>query len=353
MSKTVFQDMVAPDPGMVDRALGALWGGALGDALGMPTQTLSRDQIIAAYGEIEGFIAPFDDHPVSHGLPAGAITDDTEQSLLLARLLITSKGEFDEHKWVDALIAWERDVAARGLRDLLGPSTKRALEEILQGVPVEKAGRYGNTNGAAMRIAPVGIATPPEPLSGLIDKVEATCRVTHNTGLAIGAASAVAAAISAGLDGASWRDATVLARAAAKSGQKRGHGNDDIRIEERIDLACRIVNEASPDDALVRLTEEIGTDVAAWQSVPAAFGLLHIAHGDVWQAGLIGARMGGDTDTIAAIAAGMAGACCGFQALPQEHVEFVGAVNHLDLQPIAQGLLSLRGQALALPEAVQ
>ena len=150
----------------IDRAMGALIGGALGDALGMPTQLLSPARIGALYGHVEDFVAPSADHPVSKGLPAGAITDDTEQALLLGRILVESGDSFDHARWVNALLDWERDVKARGSYDLLGPSTKRAIDAINDGVPPEDAGRGGDTNGAAMRIAPVGIMMPPEPIPG-------------------------------------------------------------------------------------------------------------------------------------------------------------------------------------------
>lgn len=342
---------MSSDP-RIDRALGALWGGALGDALGMPTQTLSRADIAAAYGPIDGFVAPFAEHPVSHGLDAGAITDDTEQSLLLAAQLVADNGVFDEHRWVDALLGWERDVAARGLRDLLGPSTKRALEDIQNGVPTGEAGRAGDTNGAAMRIAPIGIATPLRPLDGFIDRVDETCRVTHNTGVAIAAASAVAAAISAGIAGADWQDAVAAALGAARAGQARGHDTGAPAIAERIERACRLSNDTESELALDRIVSEIGTDVVSWQSVPAAFGLLRIARGDAWQAGLIGARMGGDTDTIAAIACAMAGACSGMRALPQDQIGFLARVNGLELSALAASLLALRDKAEIVAEAV-
>ncbi len=47
----------------------------------------------------------------------------------------------------------------RGSRDLLGPSTKRALERLAAGEPGAETGRDGTTNGAAMRVTPVGIAS--------------------------------------------------------------------------------------------------------------------------------------------------------------------------------------------------
>jgi len=334
-----------------DRALGALLGGALGDALGMPTQTLSRAEIQATYGVIEDFVAPHAEHPVSHGLPAGAITDDTEQSVLLARRLIAGGGTFDERAWVADLLAWERDVAARGLRDLLGPSTKRALADILAGIPAERAGRFGDTNGAAMRIAPVAIATPMRPLAHLVDRVEETCRVTHNTGLAIAAAAAVAAAISAGIDGAAWREAIDFAGDAARLGQTRGYDPHGPDIAGRIALACGLAADHQPAVALERIAAEIGTGVAAQESVPAAFGILILAEGDAWQAGLIGAAIGDDTDTIAAIAGAIAGACSGAAALPADKVETVCRVNRLDLGPTVDGLLALRDRAGTAAEA--
>ncbi|MBC7478095.1 MAG: ADP-ribosylglycohydrolase family protein, partial [Pseudorhodobacter sp.] len=136
-----------------DRAKGALVGVALGDALGMPSQTLSREKIFAAYGRITDFLLPYPDHPVSHGLLAAQITDDTEQTLLLADQLIRRGGQIDAVAWAQALLEWEADVTRRGSRDLLGPSSKAAQDALMAGVPASETGRRGTTNGAAMRIA--------------------------------------------------------------------------------------------------------------------------------------------------------------------------------------------------------
>jgi ADP-ribosylglycohydrolase len=89
-----------------NRALGALLGGALGDAMGMPSQTMTRAQIAARYGRIAGLVAPYARHPVSHGLLAGQVTDDTEQTLLLAGLIVASPDAFDAQALARALLAW-------------------------------------------------------------------------------------------------------------------------------------------------------------------------------------------------------------------------------------------------------
>jgi ADP-ribosylglycohydrolase len=324
-----------------NRALGALLGGALGDAMGMPSQTLSRAEIAAHYGRITGLVAPYAGHPVSHGLRAGQVTDDTEQTLLLARLIVAHPDAFDAQAWAQTLLTWEADVQARGLLDMLGPSSKWALQALLAGESVDQTGRTGTTNGAAMRIAPVGIATAVEPLSALVDQVDAVCRVTHNTAEAIAAAAAVAAVVSAGVAGATFEQAIPLALAAAQMGAGRGYlqGAVDMpgRIQAALDMAARLPDEAAFADA-------IGTSVASHHAIPAAFGVLRMADGNAWAAAVMAANIGDDTDTIGAIACAMAGACAGADALPAIQVAQVVAVNGLDLRPVVKRLLGVRDQ---------
>ena len=124
------------------RALGALYGLAIGDALGMPTQSRSRPDIVARYGSLLTAFEPGPPgHPVAAGLPAGAVTDDTEQAVLLARLIVAGRGDIDPAELARALLAWEGSMRARGSLDLLGPSTKQALNAVAAGASIEDAGR--------------------------------------------------------------------------------------------------------------------------------------------------------------------------------------------------------------------
>src|SRR5580693_9915007 len=145
----------------LSRARGALYGLAIGDALGMPTQMLSRAEIRDRWGEVlPGFEPAPPGHPIAAGLTAGAVTDDTEQAILLGRLLVRGHGTVDPRELATALVCWEHDMAERGSLDLLGPSTKRAVAAVLAGAPPEEAGAAGATNGAAMRIPPLAVAVP-------------------------------------------------------------------------------------------------------------------------------------------------------------------------------------------------
>jgi ADP-ribosylglycohydrolase len=373
-----------------DRARGALYGLAIGDALGMPTQLLSRRQITDRWGPLlTGFEPAPPGHPIAAGLPPGAVTDDTEQAVLLARMLVKGHGTLDPRDWAEALITWERDMAARGSLDLLGPSTTRALAAVLSGAPPEESGRRGDTNGAAMRITPVGIAFAasrrpaadvatrglPVPvaraveagpdagpsatagrllaanavtcdddgLPALVDHVVEASRVTHNTSVALAGAAAVAAAVSAGVGGASLPEAVDAGVAAARLAASRGHWVAGADVAARIRWAIGLLGDAEPDRAADLIATLVGTSLATQESIPAAFAVLSVVPGDPWQACLLAASLGGDTDTIAAIAGAIAGACHGESAFPVDAIATIDA-HGFALPALADALLALRSQ---------
>jgi len=322
-----------------DRALGALYGLAIGDALGMPTQLMSRSAVHGVYGSVTGFLDAAPDHPLAAGMTAGSITDDTEQALLLAKLLIDGGGHVDSGIFANALVEWEYGMRARGSLDLLGPSTKRAVQAVLDGEPVETAGRSGTTNGAAMRVTPIGLIMPSGDVDALVDRVVEASRVSHDTGVAIAGAAAVAAAVSAGIDGQSYLP---VALAAARIGAKRGNWVAAADVASRIDLATTLASPLEPAASLTAIYEVIGTSLATQESVPAAFGILAIFPDDPWKAVCAAASLGGDSDTVAAMAGAIAGAVHGVDAWPEGARAMVRDVNHLDLESVAHALLALR-----------
>lgn len=315
------------------RALGALYGLAVGDALGAPTEAMTREQIQAVYGQVTGFVAARDDVRGT-----ARVTDDTDQALIVGHLVVEGSGHVDPHRLGEELRAWGRRMADRGASRLLGPSTQRALALLADGCPPEETGRYGTTNGAAMRIAPIGVAVPPEPLQRLVGAVVRAGLVTHDTRVAHAGAAAVAAAVSAGIEGAGLADAAVCAVRAAELAAAHGHGAPT-------DVADRIRRAVSARDGLPALLDTLGTGVATEESVPAAFAVAARYPDDPWAACLAATNAGGDTDTIAAMAGAMVGACTGIDALPEKAVRTVRRANDLDLEPLARELLVLRARA--------
>ena len=329
-----------------DRALGAFYGLALGDALGMPTQSLSREQVRMQFGAITALQDAHADQPIAPNMPAGSITDDTEQAILVGELLVEGQGRIDPQVLAQRLIDWEAAMRAKGSQDLLGPSTKRAIEMILAGHTPQESGRYGTTNGAAMRITPVGIAADIRDPAQFIQAVIQACQVTHNTTLGISSAAAVAAVVSAGINGVDLGEALNICVQIAQQAQEHGYWVAGGRISTRISWA-RTLSVGSGDKALFAdlLYELIGTSVASQESVVVSFALAQqVAVGDMsaFEALCLAASLGGDTDTIAAMLGAMLGACLGLQCWPEAMIEQVKVVNRLDLQPLVTALLAMR-----------
>lgn len=334
----------------LSRAHGALAGLALGDALGMPTQAMSPAQIRAVYGRITGLVDGDASQPYAPGMPAGSVTDDTEQALLVASLLVRGRGSSSGHAALDAgefahaLLAWEDSMIARGSLDLLGPSTKAALERVRAGEDPLSVGGAGTTNGAAMRVTPIGIAVSTADPEAFAESVWSSCQVTHATRQGFQSAALVAAAVSLGIDAASSSASDVRALlweavsyVAFLSPLGAWAPDPDVVAATRraLELAS-----TPPSPSLELLAEQIGSSVASAQAIPMAFALL--ARDPSPRALLDAANLGGDTDTIGAIAGAILGAAAGVGVFDGRALAQVEEVSRLGLQPIASKLLELR-----------
>ena len=334
----------------LSRAYGALAGLALGDALGMPTQAMSPEQIRAVYGRITGLVDGDASQPYAPGMPAGSVTDDTEQALLVASLLVRGRGTssgrvaLDAGEFAHALLAWEDSMIERGSLDLLGPSTKAALEGVRAGEDPLTVGGAGTTNGAAMRVTPIGIAMSTADPEAFADAVWSSCQVTHATRQGFQSAALVAAAVSMGIDAArsttpDLRGLLWKALSYVDSLPERGAWTPDPDVIAATRRAMQLVaNPAS--SSLECLVEQVGTSVASAQAIPMAFALL--ARDPSPQALLDAANIGGDTDTIGAIAGAILGAALGFEVFVGRGLAQVELASRLDLPSVALELLELR-----------
>lgn len=340
------------------RAYGALAGLALGDALGMPTQAMSPQQIRTVYGRVTGLVDADASQPYAPGMAAGSVTDDTEQALLVASLLVASRGSsarvtLDAHEFAHALLAWEDSMIERGSLDLLGPSTKAALERVRGGEDPLAVGGEGTTNGAAMRVTPIGIAVSTADPEAFADAVWSSCRVTHATRQGFQSAALVAAAVSLGIDSARstapdlrallWKAVTFVDSLPA-----RGAWTPDPGVIAATRRAMQLsVNPAS--SSLECLAQQVGTSVASAHSIPMAFALL--ARSPSPASLLDAANIGGDTDTIGAIAGAILGAALGVEVLDGCDLARVEEVSRLDLRSVASDLLALRDQVSPCSDA--
>ena len=337
------------------RAYGALAGLALGDALGMPTQEMSPEQIRAVYGRITGLVDGDASQPYAPGMSAGSTTDDTYQALTLASFLGRGEGSsaggvtLELGGFARELLNWEEWMKAQGSLDLLGPSSKAALERVRLGEDPLRVRGMGTTNGAAMRVTPVGIAVSTDDPEVFADSVWSTCQLTHATHQGFQSAALVAAAVSFGID---WdtpspSDMTALlwkALTYVDSLPERGAWTPDPDVVAATRRAMQLV--ANPvSSSLEHLIEQVGTSVASAHAIPMAFALL--ARDPSPQALLDAANIGGDTDTIGAIAGAILGGLLGVEAFDAALLAQVESVSGLHLTEAATAMLSLRGPSAA------
>ena len=126
-----------------DKARGALIGLAIGDSFGDASRKPENQM---AYG----FTTDFNKE-------ASWSTDDTEFAMLTAQILIESGGRPTSDCVVDA---WLKRVATQDELKRGGASEFEASRNLRKGLRPPLSGRYnayGHSDGAAMRISPVGV----------------------------------------------------------------------------------------------------------------------------------------------------------------------------------------------------
>jgi ADP-ribosylglycohydrolase len=268
--------------------------------------------------------------PYHAGYPAGRITDDTEQALALTSAL---EDGFSLVSVARRLNDWF--VGVGGENSLaVGPSTKRALLAYQSGVAVEQLGVSGVTNGAAMRISPIGVYGALADLSHteLLEVVRIACFPTHATSPAISGAAALAAAIAAAIRGGTWNEVMDEAMRGARSGVRLGKWIYAPDIASRIQYARDLIARApSKAEVATLISDVVGAGEPTTESVPAAIAIADYVRGDPRQAIEISGNLRGDTDTVAAMAGAICGAYAGELAIPAEWRKLVAQVNNLDV----------------------
>lgn len=327
-------------PGREKAILGSLLGLIAGDVMGMPVEFLDSGQIQDQFGWLDRFETPRDGH-FHYGMRAGQVTDDSGQALAIANAAITHGGALTVANVSKALLAWAESLGPN-LDQVVGPSTKRALKLLQDGLAPEVSGREGKTNGAAMR-APVAGLLHPENLLASLDCAYIVSLPTHGTSVALAGAGAVACAVSMALSPrATLEDLLQAGQEGARLGAQMGKRVWGTPLSSRIELACKLVRQAENEQvALDAICNYVGVDLLVAESVAAAFGIVLLAEGDPVRAIVLAANLGGDTDTIGSIAGAVCGAWLGAGAFPGDWLGFLETTNHLALDVTAAKLTKI------------
>lgn len=268
---------------MEDRFRNCILGLAVGDALGMPVEGLSPENIKQLYGEVRDFLpSPYGD------LKAGEWTDDTEQMIVLAESILETV-YFSPENFAEKLKKWFVETSSRRI----GPSSTRAISNLMRGVHWSRAGVFSDTCGAAMRVAPVGLVYHFS--LNLVEKyAEISARVTHTGSAAIGGAVAVAIAISCNV--LDFSDEEMLDEVL-----KRVEAYDNL-LAEKIKFAYEI-----SDRDVSYAVEKLGNSISALDVVPMAF-YSYFSGKDFEESLIKAVNAGGDADSIAAVCGAIKGA---------------------------------------------
>jgi ADP-ribosylglycohydrolase len=289
---------------MITEVKSGIYGLAVADALGVPVEFLSRAQL--------------KEDPVTdmrgngtHHQPKGVWSDDTSMTLCLADSL--ASGGVDCADIMDRFCRWwvGGEYTPRGYAFDIGGATGRALSRFREGTPPLLCGgrtERDNGNGALMRILPAAYIVRGMPLDKGMDIVYNLTALTHAHPRALIASGIYIRICLALLNGRSRADA--VSEALAECGEYYQAGPCEAELKQYDRLMNGI--SALPE-------EEIRSSGYAVDTLEAAVWCL-LTTDSYRECVLRAVNLGDDTDTVGAVAGGLAGICYGFERIPAEWV---------------------------------
>ncbi len=277
--------------------LGSLLGTAVGDALGLSYEGLSRKRVSAF-------------RPVRHRLVLGRgmVSDDTEHTLMLAAAL---KAHSDDLAAFQRAFAWKLRWWLLGLPAGVGLSTAKAILRLWIGFSPHKSGVRSAGNGAAMRSAVLGVFLADDEAKRR-EFALAACRITHTDPRAEESALLVAEA--AALAANRVPNAEALDRL-------RGLVTTDIMKAHFEVLEQTLSENSHTTEFAARIGCGHGVSGFAPNTVAVALYAWLRHRGDFETAVRTVIECGGDTDTVAAITGGICGAETGEKGIPQPWID--------------------------------
>jgi len=280
--------------------IGCLLGTAIGDAVGLACEGLTRRRQARLFPHLDG------PRLLGH---RGMVSDDTEHTCLVAQALIEAGGDPD--RFTRALARRLRGWLL-GLPGGVGWATLRATLKLCLGVPPLRSGVPSAGNGPAMRSALLGVCHGDDP-ERLRPLVRASARLTHTDpraemgALAVAVAAHLASEAPADLRGTFLRTMEGLL------------GEEDAGF---LDLAHRAAASVTAGETTQTFATSLGAGERVsgyvYQSVPVALHAWFRFPHDYKQAVLAVVHCGGDTDTTGAIVGAIVGAAVGPDAIPAE-----------------------------------
>lgn len=297
-------------PGGLDAArhraiAGCLLGTAVGDAIALPFEGLSRRRISRW---LRG--------PLKHGFffGRGFCSDDTEHTCMVAQALLTARAE-GERKWFVHVfthnLAWRLRLWLLGLPAGIGLATLRSIVKQWVHLAAHADGVDSAGNGPAMRSAILGVCHGDDPKL-LRELVRASTRLTHTDPRAEAGAFAVAWAAHL----ASQPEAPSAASFWASLSQSHQEPGGALLVPVA-EAVKSVQQQEDTFEFAARIGCAQGVGGFVMHTVPVA---LHVwlTHSEDYAGALeTVVRCGGDTDTVGAIVGALVGARVGPEGIPE------------------------------------
>ncbi len=329
---------------MRDKILGVLYGMAIGDAMGMPPELWSRKRIIQKYGTITDFLEGDPENEISYQYKRGNFTDDTAQAITILDSLIETNFEVDSSNVAKHILEWAKKENAFE-NNILGPTSKITLELFEKGEDAKAYSDQALSNGAAMRIPPIGTLFTTEQKKELCDYVKKISEITHSSDITLTGASMIAMAVASAIEKEDRdqmiQDVLGVEEYAMSLGASTVSASMGTRIRYGVELAHTYSDDR--DKFLEELYNMFGASVNTVDSIPCAIVIAYYCFGNVHETALACTNLGGDTDTIGAMACAIAGGVKGIKDIPREDIILIEEANQVDFTTYAEILEVKRG----------
>ena len=302
-----------------DKIKGVLFGQAIGDALGLGTEFMTKQEVNRFYpNDLTDYAQIIQDHHRKRWMK-GDWTDDTEMMLCIANAIIKDKDiklstiaqNFKEWFNGNPLGIGSNTFKVLSFKDYTNNPQKGA--EIIWNL----SGKKSAANGAVMRTSVIGLWKDDTERHAA-----QVCKLTHYDPRCVGSC----AIISLLINNLVYRNQILSLKQLIEIGERY-----DDRIREYLVKASQYdcLEDLVLDDSSMGYTLKT-LFVAIWC----------LFHCNSFEEGLLAVvNAGGDTDTNAAVACSLLGARYGYSAIPQKYID--GLIGKDSLGEIANNLINI------------
>jgi len=296
-----------------NQILGGLFGLSIGDALGVPVEFIPREERIKdPVTDMRGF--------GTHNQPPGTWSDDSSLAFCLCESLCTGYDLNDIGKrfvdWYDTGY-W----SAHGNVFDIGIGTRKAIQNLKGGMEPIKAGprdEYSNGNGSLMRILPLAFYVEKEDITTQFNRAHEVSCLTHGhirSQMACGIYTQIAVNLIGGMD------------------KERSY-------ERMIDVVSEFYSSEPYIKEIQHFKNILEKDFSEFSSdeISASGYVIKTLEASLWcllkndsyeKTVLAAVNLGEDTDTVGAIAGGLAGIHYGYKGIPKRWIESIARKDEI------------------------